>query len=624
MMRWLCVLGLLLTCGCGATHPTPFTATDMAKEGTGAALAHYLGQPGATAATCDRKAKGPHFEGSTRDDFDQLTRALLDGDVPAALWQRCAMLMLESSTPAQSATLLDAMAGASRTLLRRGAIEDDAGEQAKFEALHHSLMLRPRGVVPHPEVVEADLGELREALAEHRLGPVASRYGQDLLVTIDLDRGRWQGAPLTAAVLDALAARKDEPALRRIARRVPDDTLEREARRRLIRLHIAASRSPHVRDHAEEIEAAVLASGRNPIDLERQQPTSAWLDEKRAKVRGILVRQDVRKQTATLLAYEGQEPGAAGLRALDLRGALFVRVEGLDEPVTLCAPPVALDVTPCLLPAEVHPSVPIVYLDDEGLLHFVERIASRDALRLVYNTPNLPLPFAIHGRKLLTIEWPIVFERPEPLVFWGTHEARGPDLRVTLERRYSTRLLFEVEALGERLVGVVEPADFSSFEIASRGAAGTAGTPGSDGAPGTSGSAGMSASCPSMPGGNGGPGGPGGNGTSGGPGGPGGDGGDVLVRISCVTGGCGAFASAVRNVVRSEGGAGGQGGRGGSGGSGGPGGMGGSGTSCTVNGQSTYLSGGAQGMQGPNGSPGAVGSNGASGSPGKVQIQVVE
>lgn len=86
--------------------------------------------------------------------------------------------------------------------------------------------------------------------------------------------------------------------------------------------------------------------------------------------------------------------------SLDLRGALYARTEGLEEPVTLCEPPDALDVTPCLSPSDLRPKVPIVYVDAEGLLHFVERVTSRDAMRLVYNTPNLPLPFEIHGRTL--------------------------------------------------------------------------------------------------------------------------------------------------------------------------------------------------------------------------------
>jgi hypothetical protein len=621
MTRLLVAIAILFVCGCGG-FPSPFTAEDMAKAGTGEALIHYLHQPGATAAVCDRTSQGPRFRRSNPDDLAELTGGLLDGSVRPELWQRCTMLMLGSVGPAESAAILDAMTRAYRELLRLGAIEHDAKERAKLEALHRTFLLRPRGTAPHAAAVESAVTELRDALAQGRLGPVASRHARDALTAIDLDRGLWKGARITIATLDALQSQKDEPMLRRITMRVPDPTLQREARRRIVRLHIASSASRDVRLHADEIEAAVMETGRNPIDVTTNPPTSAWLDEQRVHVRGVLVRQDVWKQTATLLAYEGDRPGASVIPSLDLRGALYARAEGLSDPVTICAPPDALDVTPCLLPSELRPKVPIVRVDDTGLLHFVERITSRDAMRLVYNTPNLPLPFEIHGRALLTIEWPIVFERPGALVFSGPTAGRGPDLRVTIERRYSPRILFEVTAPGGPFVGVVEANDLDAFVIATQGGSGTPGTRGTDGASGTPGNAGMSASCPGSPGGSGGSGGPGGAGTSGGPGGPGGDGGDVIVHVACVTGACESVVGIVGKVVRSEGGAGGPGGDGGRGGTGGQGGPGGSGTSCyDSQGHSTYLSGGSPGMKGSDGSSGARGSNGPNGSPGRADIR---
>jgi hypothetical protein len=399
--------------------------------------------------------------------------------------------------------------------------------------------------------------------------------------------------------------------------------MRREARRRIVRLHIAASTSESVRANAAEVEAAVLASGHNPIDTRKHPPSAAWIDKEHARVRGVLVRQDVWKQTVTLLAYDGAQPGASVLPSIDLRGALFARVDGTKEPVTVCAPPDALDVTPCLLASEVKPKVPIVYVDADGLLHFVERVTSRDAMKLVYDTPNLPLPFDVGGKPLLTIEWPIAFERPEDVVFNGPTSGRGPDLKVTVERRYSERLLFEVDGPAGKLAGVVEPKDLGSFVVASRGGAGTPGFRGTDGANGSAGSSGSPASCPGSPGGQGGNGTAGGNGTSGGPGGPGGRGGDVVVRVSCVTGNCGAFAGVVEKTVRSEGGAGGRGGDGGRGGTGGPGGPGGSSASCTDSqGHMTFVSGGSPGSAGSNGSSGMRGADGARGAPGKLDLRL--
>jgi hypothetical protein len=593
----------------------------MAAIGTGDALVHYLRQPGATAAVCDRKSDGPRFLGSSAEDLADLTDGLVGGDVRPDLWQRCTMILLESSTSDEASSLLDAMAHAYRKLLGRSALETDPGEQAKLDALHKAFLLRRRGTAPHAAAIDADVGKLRDALAKGRLGPIASKYGREVLTTIDLERGLWNGVPLTVATLDALEKDKDETLLRRIALRVPDEALEREARRRIIHLHIAASTSPDVRSHAAEVEAAVMATGRNAIDPARHAPTAAWLDEQRVHVRGVLVRQDVWKQTATLLAYEGEKPGSSVIPSLDLRGAFYARVNGLKDTVTLCAPPETLDVAPCLMPSEVKPKVPIVFIDAEGLLHFVERITSKDAMRLVYDTQNLPLPFDVAGRPLLTIEWPIVFEQPEPLVFDGPASGRGPDLRVVVERRYSPRLFFEVSGPQGKLVGVVEARDVPTFAVASRGGRGTPGTRGMDGSNGASGSPGSPGSCPGSPGGQGGSGSPGGNGTSGGPGGPGGPGGNVVVNVTCATGECGSLLGLAQKVIRSEGGLGGPGGEGGRGGTGGSGGPGGSGASCTDSqGHFTSVSGGSPGSPGSNGSPGSRGPDGPRGAPGRVEI----
>src|SRR5690606_14181818 len=168
----------------------------------------------------------------------------------------------------------------------------------------------------------------------------------------------------------------------------------------------------------------------------------------------------------------------------------FLRVEGIEEPITICAPPDALDPTPCLAPTELVPRVPIVYVDEQGLLHFVEKVTSRDAMRLVYNTPNLPLPFEIRGSEVLTIEWPVVFERPPSLVFPRASGSVRPDLAVVLERRYPPRLFFEVAAPSGTYVGVVEANDVDAFVIASRGGDGSGGSTGANGSPGTNGTAG--------------------------------------------------------------------------------------------------------------------------------------
>jgi hypothetical protein len=197
----LAVAALALT-SCGYGYPRPFTAEQMARFDTGDALVFYLAQPGATAAVCDRNSQGPHFRRSRSTDFAELVDSLADGSVSPDLWQRCTMLMLESLPPDEASRLLEAMVHGHHKILARSGLETDKKEQARLDAVHHALLLRPRGSSPRPAAVAKDVAALREALEKGHFGPVAARYGKDILVAIDLDDGLWNGKPHSETELD--------------------------------------------------------------------------------------------------------------------------------------------------------------------------------------------------------------------------------------------------------------------------------------------------------------------------------------------------------------------------------------------------------------------------------------
>jgi hypothetical protein len=56
------------------------------------------------------------------------------------------------------------------------------------------------------------------------------------------ERGAWAGRTVDLAMIDALFAAGQESTLRRFAGRLPSPGLRDEARRRLIRIHTAATR----------------------------------------------------------------------------------------------------------------------------------------------------------------------------------------------------------------------------------------------------------------------------------------------------------------------------------------------------------------------------------------------
>jgi hypothetical protein len=330
-----------------------------------------------------------------------------------------------------------------------------------------------------------------------------------------------------------------------------------------------------------------------------------------------LLRQRFEDQVVTLLAEEGQhEAGSKGklVPQIPLRGPLQIALTGLSSAVTLCAPREELDVTPCVLASEVHIQTPFVDLDELGNLHFIEHAPKA----------SWGLEVGPAHTRVLTLDWPMFFEKPADVVLTGAPGGLGPNVLVTAEER-AERLFFQVDTgKGPRLVAI-EKQDATSFGIVSRGAQGSTGSTGSSGSNGSSGSSGSSGSCPGSSGGNGGNGSAGGNGGPGGPGGPGGDGGEMLVKVHCAANECQSVGKILQPILRSEGGAGGAGGAGGRGGQGGSGGSGGSGASCTdSSGHSTSVGGGSSGSAGANGSDGPRGPDGPPGKPGKVTYVIVK
>jgi hypothetical protein len=615
--RVLCALAILVASGCGPHFPRPFQADDMVRIGTGAALADYLTQENASPEVCDRQSRGPHMGALGKEDLGSLTGGLMDGTIPPSTWAACAHALLKAPPSEESALFFDAMGRAYEKLLRKADIEQKPELQARLAALHDLYLFRPAGHEPHAPLMGELVQHLEAGRASGKLGPFAAARAEDLLLTVDLGHDRWKGAPVTTATLDGLAAGKDEGLLRRFALRLASRDLQTEARRRIIRIHIAASTWPEVTAHAGEVEAKVLATGRNAVDVAAHAPLpSASLDRAVLPVHGLLVRQKYDAQISTLLAEEGAGGQGKLMPALPMRGALHLPLAQLSLPPTLCAPEEELDVTPCVLASDVHVKTPFVDLDDHGDLHFLEHAKTADILKEIYDKPSVSWPVEVGHTKVLAFDWPVTLEKPDDVVMMGAPKA--PNTMVTVEE-HAGRLFFQVDIGKGPLLVAVEKPDTARFAIITRGAQGTAGSPGAAGSNGSPGSSGSSGSCPGSPGGNGGNGTAGGNGGPGGPGGRGADGGDVLVKVACSGADCQRLGQLVAHVVKSEGGAGGPGGPGGPGGQGGAGGSGGSGASCTDSqGHSTSVSGGSSGSAGPNGSPGPRGPDGPPGSPGRV------
>jgi len=621
MMRWshlILMAGLCcLAAGCATRYPLPMTAQELSNASTSEALVVYLEQPDASPAVCDTRSAGAHI-GQFTDDFqDALIKGFTQGKIAPALWSRCVRRVLRNLPADRVALFYDQLMREYRTLLRSSAIEEDPRASERLVTLQRLYLSRRSDQNGHPEVIDPIFDELRQALAKADAqataapqktgvfgtfsqlfkgwepGPVAQGMGHELLASADLDKGQWQGHDVNVAMMDELSTAGNTMTLERMTKRLPDPALRTEASRRIIRVHIALSPFPEVREVAQPVEERVLAEGHNSVSLAQHPLVRAWFDPDRVLMRNVVVRQDVWRQGAKLLGTAAQRPTLSVLPELSFRGALWAELKSVSRPVSVCESRRNFDPSPCIAVSDIALDNPFTYLDRNATFHFHDGISLSSVVPLAAAN-DFSLPVRIAGTQAATLNWGLSFERPEDLRLSGAQAGSdGPDMDVNIERPHPSRLIFYATASSNTYLAIVESSDLGQFRVASVGAQGYAGA---DGTPGQNGSNG--GTCQN-----------GGDGTDGGDagdGGPGGDGGDVRVRVLCGQYDCDETLALVRNVVLSQGGAGGPGGRGGPGGSGGRGGPAGEDSGCSAGSDGRPGRDGADGADGPNGNPGRV------------------
>ena len=102
------------------------TAGDLAQHDSGAALVAYLGQPDASPAVCDPRARTPHPATFTPEVRDALLAGLGDGLIEPALWRRCVEAWLKGLSPEEASSLLDAVLRSYSRMLEDSSLPVDA------------------------------------------------------------------------------------------------------------------------------------------------------------------------------------------------------------------------------------------------------------------------------------------------------------------------------------------------------------------------------------------------------------------------------------------------------------------------------------------------------------------
>ena len=326
-------------CASEETFRLPMTAAELATFDSGPALVAYLSQPDASATVCDTRARGPHVAAWLNERMrGALVAGLRSGRVPPALWYTCADSLLKRATPEDAASLLDDVGRAYRSMVKDSDFEKSPPMQERVEAMQRLYLERKNRIHDAHDALQKLFADLRTALAAHRLGPIGTRLGSDLIAAVDLEGGKWRGHTVDVTVLDSLFHDNDEKTLQLFVDRLPGDDIRNEARRRIVRIHIASSPFSEVRANASVVEESLMKSGVNAVTVVGSPPSRGWIDEDKIPMRGVLVRQDVWGQTATLLGYRNNRPPLSILPDVQLRGALMMDVTGVSRPVTLCAP----------------------------------------------------------------------------------------------------------------------------------------------------------------------------------------------------------------------------------------------------------------------------------------------
>jgi len=586
------------------------SATTLAHHNTGRALAEYLSQPDASPDVCDMRSAEPHISQLRPEDSAAVVDGLVEGRVPPVVWRACVTVLLQSAPSVVVPEFFNAAGRGYRELITNDSIESDYQRQLRLLELHMLYLDRPHTLQPEAAVARELFEALREAHTKQHLGTYAMKLAAQLLEAYDLEQGRWRGRALDLPALDALFTARDAASLHLILARSNSEQLRDEAKRRIIRLHIAGSKFPEVKAQSAQVEETLMRLGYNPQDPKDGSILGGRLS--RFPWQSLSVQQNFELQTASLI---GRGPAFDGASALPLRGLLRVKMKGLSRPITLCADASALDPTPCLSAKHVRIDHPLVRFRKQQIELRTEMPIDETNV-LARNASKLDLIVRVAGIEIDKRTLPVRFESTDGALLIQRRDARhgehGPELRVAVDCPNGELLSFAADSGTEQRTAFVEVADIERFRLENHGAPGSPGSPGSDGSSGTSGS-----DCQN--------GGRGGDGGAGGPGGPGGDGGNVRVEIVCRDGvhtgvGFSLLRDTLQRVVHSIGGPGGPGGRGGNGGRGG---FAGSSRSrrthrdnngrevvddkgCSAGNTGSSGSDGSSGPDGPNGRPGIV------------------
>ncbi len=217
----------------------PMTAEAAVQYDSGDALVAYLAQPDATATVCDSHARGPHVDHLDEDMREALVSGLVQGRIAPAKWLACTSSLLAHAPPEAAVVMLGDVGRGYRSLVRDASFEATPAMQERVAAMQKLYLERSSAIRDAHHELQPLFDDLRGAIANRRLGPIARWYGTQLLGVVDSRarqvegqaRGRARArrrhgrarrgdaAPVRASPAERRAARGGAPSRRAAARR---------------------------------------------------------------------------------------------------------------------------------------------------------------------------------------------------------------------------------------------------------------------------------------------------------------------------------------------------------------------------------------------------------------------
>ncbi|MEL6548562.1 MAG: hypothetical protein AAFQ82_28320, partial [Myxococcota bacterium] len=276
----------------------------------------------------DNEWLGEMFDGVF--DFPDSTSAVTP-------WKRCMSALLEVATASEqrtaSATLVSALMPVFESRRRR---EHRAGLDALRDTF---LQTRAgRGLASRSQPALIAFKERVDKQDDPRL-----RKSYRLWINaLELARGEFAGEAITQRTI---ARTENEPMLLRFERLLPSEPLRVVARRRVVLLRITRGNYPELLSRAEAVIDAVLRRGRFEPPLSDFPVQEIQLGSG-AMPRRFALHPAEGFRHYTLSPMLNDEVWSEG--PLALGSQIQLELEGLAEPIRLCAPQKPLDPTPCL------------------------------------------------------------------------------------------------------------------------------------------------------------------------------------------------------------------------------------------------------------------------------------